>query len=76
MHHTEFDDFKKEVTKGGLDLTDFELNNTDLTNWQPHQLTQLQGSISITRKSTQKQKSYQTGHGNRWVANFSFDDDT
>lgn len=73
MHSSEFDDFKNELSRNGYNLNDFELNHTDLTNWQPNQIVTIQGSITIKRKSTKKEKSYNTGSGTHWVVDFSDD---
>lgn len=73
MHSSELDDFKTEISRNGFIINDFKLNGVDLTNWQSHQIIEIQGSVTVKRISTQKQKSYSTGHGTSWVADFAKD---
>lgn len=57
--------FKTAIKQNGFDSADFELTEKNLTRWDTPQLVgiPIQGSITVMRKSTQKQKSYATGHG-------------
>lgn len=72
MDTSEFDDFKIVITKSGYTLDDFEFNKTDQTNYNQN-IYAKKGFITIKRKSTQKEKSYNTGHGKSQIPNFETD---
>ena len=72
MDSSLFEDFKREITDNDYDVNDFQLNHTDLTNWNSG-LALDQGSATIRRKSTGKEKSYNASSGTRWVVDFSND---
>lgn len=73
MNKTELEDFKKALSSNGHSETDFDLNETDLTNWNANAVVPLSGEVTVTRKSTQKTRTYKSGNGTHWVIDFEME---
>jgi hypothetical protein len=72
ISQSELDEFHKEISEVGLSIEDFSYTETDLTDWGPF-VEYLHGEIAITRKSTNKQRTYNSGTGGHWLADFTKD---
>lgn len=70
MNISELDDFKAEINKQGFDVDDFDLEEIDLTDWNGHQVVSKNGTVTVTRKSTQNKNTYNTGLGSHWIIDF------
>lgn len=73
MDASEFDDINTAIRENGHRIEDFQFNGKDSTQWSPNEIVKIQGSITIKCKSTQKEKSYRTGHGTSSASAFSKD---
>lgn len=69
---SEREDFEQAIRRKGLDPDDFELIET---RDQPHgrETYAITGTVTIKRKSTDAEKSYQAGHRSAWPAEFEND---
>lgn len=69
----EMRDFEAALARHHLDANDFELSEIDTTDPKTDEIIALTGTLSITRKSTGKQKEYPIGDCSSWVAEFQRD---
>ena len=70
---SELDDFYRSIKDSGYEQSDFDIYETNLTNYAEVPNYIPKGEIKVTRISTKKYKTYTTGTGSVWVA--SFDED-
>lgn len=69
----EMNDFRSVLRKFNLSAEDFDLNETDTTDPKTDEIVALTGSVTITRKSTAREKEYAIGDGSTWVSQFRRD---
>jgi hypothetical protein len=72
IDQSEIDDFRNIIKNQNLDPDDFEINEIDLTDYTKSPYI-LKGKISIIRKSNNKTRTYNSGHGTSWPADFGDD---
>ncbi len=72
VNDSEREDFTQAINHHGLDVDDFELTEQRDqpigTDVQP-----ITGQVTIRRKSTGAEKTYDAGHGSSWPAEFEQD---
>jgi hypothetical protein len=67
---SEREDFEQAILNRGFELDDFELiERRELTGEK--EIYAIAGTVTIKRKSSDIEKSYQAGHGSAWPAEFS-----
>lgn len=69
---SEKEDFEQAIHGKGLDPADFELVESR-DQPQGGGTYAITGTVTIKRKSTGAEKSYQAGHGSAWPAEFEND---
>ena len=69
---SEREDFEQAIRDKGFDLDDFELieNRDPPRGGEVHAIT---GTLTIKRRSTGLERTYQAGYGSAWPAEFSDD---
>lgn len=72
IDQSELDDFKQAIATSGLDADDFELIEHPHEN-RGAEIYAVTGEITIKRKSTGRQMSYNAGHGSTWPTDFGDD---
>ena len=71
---SEIEDFETECRANGKDPKEFSLEESDITETPPDgPIFTFNGKLLITRIKNNKYKSYVTGNGTHWVADFSDD---
>lgn len=74
IHKTELDDFEKSCQRKLLTSLDFSLKEKNIAQTPVgNGLFHTNGILDITRNSNNKTKSYNTGHGTHWAADFDAD---
>jgi hypothetical protein len=69
----EMTEFKAILARYGLDSDDFALSEIDTTDPKTDEIFALTGILTVTQKSTGRQKQYPIGDGSTWVADFQRD---
>jgi hypothetical protein len=69
----EMTDFAAVLARYHLDTDDFGLSEIDTTDPQTDEIFALTGTLTVTQKSTGRQKQYPIGDGSTWVAEFQRD---
>lgn len=65
--------FEAVLVRYHLDKDDFELKEIDTTDPKTDEIFALTGTLTVTQKSTGRQKQYPIGDGSTWVAEFQRD---
>lgn len=73
MNNTYLQDLVTEITKMGFDVSDFTLNNINISLYNPSPIGTIHGSVTIARISTGKANTYATGNATKWIIDFSND---
>lgn len=66
-------EFEAMLARQHLAAKDFELSEIDTTDPKTDEIFALAGTLTITRKSSGKQKQYPIGDGSLWVTEFQRD---
>lgn len=69
----EMNDFRSVLRKFNLSEKDFDLKETDTTDPKTDETLALTGFVTITRKSTGREKEYAIGDGSTWLSQFRRD---
>ncbi len=69
----EMADFHKVLARFNLPAEDFDLRETDTTDPKTDEIFALTGFVTITRKSTGREREYPIGDASTWVAQFQRD---
>lgn len=69
----EMTDFRAILARYHLDPGDFALGEIDTTDPKTDEILALTGTLTVTQKSTGRQKQYPIGDGSTWVAEFQRD---
>jgi hypothetical protein len=73
MDKSENEDFNTILQRHSFKRDDFNIIETDTTQWNPNEIVPTTGTILITLKKTNKSKTYRTGMGTRWLIEFEND---
>ena len=66
-------EFEALLARQHLAAHDFELSEIDTTDPKTDEIFALAGTLTITRKSSWRQKQYPIGDGSLWLAEFQRD---
>ena len=69
----EMTEFNAVLARYQLDAADFALSEIDTTDPKTDEILALTGILTVTQKSTDRQKQYPIGDGSTWVAEFQRD---
>jgi hypothetical protein len=69
----EMDEFKELLRSKGLDVADFAFREIDTTDPKSDEICALQGCLTVTRISNNREKQYIIGDGMTWVTFFKKD---
>jgi hypothetical protein len=67
IHDSEIEDFKNGIKRLGHSIEDFHINGQSLTHWEANAIVPIQGMVSVKRKSTNIERSYNAGNLSHWV---------
>ncbi len=73
MNKIDSEDLKNTARRCGYTKEDFNILETDTTQWNPNKVVPITGTVLITFIKTGKNKEYRTGMGTKWLIEFEND---
>jgi hypothetical protein len=74
VHPSELDDFEQELRREGRSIEEFDVSATPqrLAD-QSGGISAYSGTVTVRNRTTGTERTYRTGHGSRWLAEFADD---
>ncbi|MGC1358919.1 MAG: hypothetical protein WA851_24580 [Xanthobacteraceae bacterium] len=74
LHPNEVEDLKNELRRQQRSLDEFEISATrQRLDEESDQISAYRGAVTIKLSKTGTERTYETGHGSTWVAQFASD---